>query len=84
MGKRVGAVVEESLGNKGIFFYPKDDFVATAMAILDVDKLVHAEENERNNIFELRKNPNQIKKEKGPKGEFDVMYQLEIPNISKK
>jgi hypothetical protein len=84
MGKRVGAVVEESLGNKGFFFYPKDDFVATAMAILDVDKLVHAEENERNNIFELRKNPNQIKKEKGPKGEFDVMYQLEIPNISKK
>lgn len=83
MGKRVGAVVEESLGDKGIFFYPKDDFVATAMAILDVDVLSHAEENERTNIFELRKTPNQIKIEKGPKGEFEVMYQLEIPNLKK-
>jgi hypothetical protein len=81
MGKRVGAVVEESLGDKGIFFYPKDDFVATAMAILDVDVLEHADEKERENIFELRANPNQIKKEKGPKGEFEVSYQLEIPNL---
>ena len=83
MGKRVGAVLEESLGDKGIFFYPKDDFVATAMAILDVDVLEHAEEKERENIFELRKIPNQIKKEKGPKGEFEVIYQLEIPNLKK-
>jgi hypothetical protein len=84
MGKRVGAVVEESLGDKGIFFYPKDDFVATAMAILDVDVLEHADEKERQNIFELRANPNQIKKEKGPKGEFEVIYQLEIPNLKNK
>lgn len=83
MGKRVGAVIEETLGDKGIFFYPKDDFVATAMAILDVDVLAHAEEKERENIFELREMPNQIKKEKGPKGEFEVMYQLEIPNLTK-
>lgn len=83
MGKRVGAVIEESLGDRGIFFYPKDDFVATAMAILDVDVLEHAEERERENIFQLRNSPNQIKKEKGPKGEFDVIYQLEIPNLKK-
>ncbi len=82
MGKRVGAVVEESLGDKGIFFYPKDDFVATAMAILDVDVLEHAEEKERENIFELRENPNQLKIEKGPKGEFEVLYQLEIPKLN--
>lgn len=81
MGKRVGAVIEESLGDKGIFFYPKDDFVATAMAILDVDILSHAEEKEREQILELRKNPNQLKVEKGPKGEFEVIYQLEIPNL---
>lgn len=82
MGKRVGAVVEESLGDKGIFFYPKDDFVATAMAILDSDVLEHADEKERENIFELRRNPDQLKKEKGPKGEFEVLYQLTIPNIN--
>ena len=82
MGKRVGAVIEESLGDKGIFFYPKDDFVATAMAILDVNDLVHAEEKERINILELREKPNQLKIEKGPKGESEVMYQLEIPNLN--
>lgn len=82
MGKRVGAVVEETLGDRGIFFYPKDDFVATAMAILDVDVLAHAEEKERENILELRKNPNQLKIEKGPKGEFEVQYQLEIPKLN--
>lgn len=82
MGKRVGAVVEETLGDKGIFFYPKDDFVATAMAILDVDVLAHADEKERENILELRKNPNQLKIEKGPKGEFEVQYQLEIPKLN--
>jgi hypothetical protein len=82
MGKRVGAVVEESLGDKGIFFYPKDDFVATAMAILDVDVLAHAEDKERENIFELRETPNQLKIEKGPKGEFEVLYQLEIPKLN--
>lgn len=80
MGKRVGAVVEENLGDKGIFFYPKDDFVATAMAIHDCDTLMNAEENERENILILRNNPNQIKIEKGPKGEFEVEYQLLIPN----
>jgi hypothetical protein len=80
MGKRVGAVVEERLGDKGIFFYPKDDFVATAMAIYDVDVLEHAEENERQAIFDLRLNPNQVRLEKGPKGEFEVNYNLEIPN----
>lgn len=82
MGKRVGAVVEESLGDKGIFFYPKDDFVATAMAIYDPDTVMSADEKERENIFELRAKPNQIKIEKGPKGEFEVEYQLLIPNNS--
>ena len=80
MGKRVGAVVEESLGDKGIFFYPKDDFVATAMAIYDPDTVNSADEKERENIFALRAKPNQIKIEKGPKGEFEVEYKLLIPN----
>ncbi len=81
MGKRVGAVVEDRLGDKGIFFYPKDDFVATAMAIHDCDELNHADPNERINILELREHPDQIKIEKGPKGEFEVQYKLTIPNL---
>lgn len=76
MGKRVGAVVEESLGNNGIFFYPKDDFVATAMAIYDCDTLNNADPKERENILDLRRQPVQVKIEKGPKGEFEVHYEL--------
>src|SRR3546814_16772702 len=46
MGKRVGAVVEKELGNEGMFFYPKDDLIATAMRLRNVYDLSHADRSE--------------------------------------
>ncbi|QEH43920.1 hypothetical protein FW415_01640 [Chitinophaga sp. XS-30] len=83
MGKRVGAVIDTSLGNEGIFYYPKDDFIATAMIIKDVDVLSSAEARERELMFELRKNFNQLRTETGPKGNFEVYYQLSLPGWEK-
>lgn len=83
MGKRVGAVIDTSLGNEGIFYYPKDDFIATAMIIKDVDVLSNAEARERELMFELRKNFNQLRTETGPKGNFEVYYQLSLPGWEK-
>lgn len=83
MGKRVGAVIDTSLGNEGIFYYPKDDFIATAMIIKDVDVLSNAEARERDLMFELRKNFNQLRTETGPKGNFEVYYQLSLPGWEK-
>ncbi|HMR81672.1 MAG TPA: hypothetical protein PKE30_00970 [Niabella sp.] len=78
IGKRIGGVVETSLGNMGNFFYPKDDFVATAMVINDCKTLIHAEEKERKKILELVNNPEQQVIETGPKGELMVNYLLKV------
>ncbi len=81
IGKRVGFTIDESLGDKGTFFYPKDDFIATAMVINDVYKLEHADPKERELIYDLRENLVQTKTEVGPKGSYEVSYNLEIANL---
>lgn len=78
IGKRVGFVIDESLGDKGTFFYPKDDFIATAMVINDVNTLEHADPKERELIYDLREHLVQTKIEVGPKGSYEVNYNLEI------
>lgn len=79
VGKRVGFVIDESLGNNGTFFYPKDDFLATAMVINDPYELPYADPKEKLLIADLRENPIQSKIEVGPKGSYDVNYSLKIP-----
>lgn len=83
MGKRVGAVVEESLGDKGLFYYPKDDLIATAMRLRNIYDLSTAYPTEREKIISLRNNPHQFIMEKGPRGTFEVEYNLKIPNLEK-
>lgn len=85
MGRRVGAIVEEGLGDKGTFFYPQDDLIATAMVIHDLDTLINAQNAERDLIFDFRENPVQTKFERGPKGEFEIHYNLIVsPLLSEK
>lgn len=81
MGKRVGAVVENTLGNEGLFYYPKDDLIATAMRLRDIYDLNHADQTEQEKILSLRENPHQLIMERGPKGTFEVEYNLKIPNL---
>lgn len=83
MGKRVGAVVEASLGNGGLFYYPKDDLIATAMRLRDIYDLQHADEAEQEKIRSLRANNHQVLFERGPRGTFEVEYHLEIANAEK-
>jgi hypothetical protein len=79
IGKRIGGLIETSLGDKGNFFYPKDDFVATAMVINDSKTLINADEKERKKIFELYEHPVQHRiTETGPKGELLVDYLLKV------
>ncbi|MCW3461851.1 hypothetical protein [Chitinophaga nivalis] len=82
VGKRVGFVIDESLGNKGTFFYPKDDFLATAMVINDCYNLDHADPKEKLLIADLRENLVQTKVEVGPKGTYEVNYNLKIPTLT--
>jgi len=81
MGKRVGCVVETSLGNNGLFYYPKDDLVATAMRLRAPADLSNADDSEREKILSLRENMHQTIEERGPKGIYQLEYNLNIPKL---
>jgi len=74
-------VIETSLGNNGLFYYPKDDLVATAMRLRNPFDLSNADDAEREKILSLRDNPHQLFEERGPKGMYQLEYNLDIPNL---
>lgn len=78
MGQRVGAVIEKTLGDNGLFRYPKDDLIATTMRLRNIYDLQYADPVEREKILSLRNNPHQLQLEKGPKGIFEVEYNLKL------
>ncbi len=79
---RVGFELATFLGNNGTFYYPKEDLIATAVSINDLQNLPTAEPAERDIIFNLRNNLVQDKLEPGPKDRvLGVNYRLAIPNL---
>ena len=78
---KTGFLVEESLGVKGEFIYPKEDLVATSLIIPDVNELYHAEPVERDKMFVLRENRQQTILESTKRGDVYVEYNLQIPQI---
>ena len=81
MGIRLGCSIEKSLGNDGLFYYPKEDLVATVMRLENIHDLSLATEMERGKMLSLRANPHQFNDEIGPKGTYNVEYNLKIPNL---
>jgi hypothetical protein len=82
MATRLGYVVEKSLGNDGLFYYPKEDLVATAMRFANTNDLSLATDTERARMLSLRETPNQVYDEVGPKGTYNLEYNIKIPNLS--
>ena len=62
----------------GFTTYPKLDLIATAVIISNLRTLENAEPDIRDMVFDLIENPVQIKKESGPRGDIEVMYDLKI------
>jgi hypothetical protein len=56
----------ESIGNKGTFYYPKLDLIATALYTEDAINLPECHPREREKIFFLRKNLQHVAEEKSP------------------
>lgn len=75
-----GFEIETKIGNKGTFFYPKLDLVATLAISKDVKGLPLALKEERDFIFNLRKNLQCERLEMTPKGEVKITYDLKISN----
>ena len=73
-----GFVIEEGLGKKGTFYYPKEGLIATAAIMNDIENLSDAKEIDRALIMSLRAAPKQSRIEDGPKGELPIKYSLEL------
>ena len=84
MVKKVGFVVEDSLGNKGEFIYPNENYIARVLQKVDTVTLEKAEEYDKSRMVSLRQNPQQNFSETGPKGIIEINYQLLVPSNEKK
>ena len=78
---KVGFEVLTDLGNKGTFYYPKQDLTATGLIIKDIVNLPRAEKLELDWINKLRNNFIGNIVEKGPKGELEIFYETRLSVI---
>lgn len=77
-----GFVIEMGLGNRGTFFYPKIDLIATSIVIRDPDKLVTADPYHRDEILSLRQDPQQKRTENTQRGPLTINFDLKLKNIN--
>lgn len=84
MFQQVGFVVNHSLGMNGLFAYPKDEFQARVLGILNSSTLETAAEYDKNRMQFLRENPVSTYTELGPKGEMEVDYNLVMAEYNEK
>jgi len=76
MFQRVGFVVDNSLGFNGLFPYPKDEFTARVLGILNSSTLDTADPYDKARIQTIRSNPVQTVLEQGTREQIEIDYQL--------
>jgi len=78
--KWIGSRIFTEIGNRGTFYYPKLDLLATAVFLDDVSTLTNAHPREREKMLYLRKNLQCCIREKSPfkNVHVDVHYDLKI------
>jgi hypothetical protein len=79
MFRNAGFVVNKSVGNNGEFFYPKEDYIAWVLGILNAHTLETASPYDKERMMSLRNNPVQQTTETSQKGMLEVSYNLIIP-----
>lgn len=81
MAQSVGYEIEEGIGNKGTFYYPKLDLLATVLILRDLKDLHTADDQNRTAIMELRDNLQGVRIEELRKKKIEIHYDIEIPNM---
>jgi hypothetical protein len=81
MFRKVGFVVDDSLGNQGEFVYPNENYIARVLGILNAKDLATADEYDRKKMLDLRYNPVQTCVENGANDnvleiEYDLIYKM--------
>lgn len=80
MFTRVGFVIDKSLGDHGGFPYPNPTYITRVLGILDASSLATAYPADKEHMLIMRNNLVQSRIESGPKGEFNVEYDLKVRN----
>jgi hypothetical protein len=77
----IGGHLMVNIGNKGTFYYPKIDLIATALYSDDLINLSAAHPREKEKIFYLRAHPEHVAREKSPfKNHYvSIRYKLKLP-----
>lgn len=82
--KQFGGTEYSKIGNKGTFYYPKIDLLATTMYIEDLSSFKQTRADKQGRLMSLLKNPKQIRVEKVPKNDtiINIHYNLIVNNVS--
>ncbi|MES2809030.1 MAG: hypothetical protein V4619_10420 [Bacteroidota bacterium] len=78
-----GMVLIDNIGNKGTFYYPKLDLIATAMVLNDLSTLSLATEDDRNAVMAMRSHPDTLKIDELKQRQITIHFNLTIPNMDK-
>ncbi len=78
MFRKVGFVVDDTLGDGGEFVYPNENYIARVLGILNAKNMSTAEAIDRDRILSLRGNPEQTETEDGGKGPVEIIYSLKM------
>ena len=78
MFQRVGFVVDHNLGLNGLFPYPKDEYTARVLGILNSSTLDTADPYDKERIEFIRRHPDATASEQGTKSILEIEYQLLI------
>lgn len=78
--RKVGFVVNNSLGDGGKFMYPNENYITQVLGILNASNLDTAESVDRERMLSLMTNPQQIFVEEGSKESIEITYDLILPN----
>ena len=76
MFKKVGFLVDGSLGTNGSFPYPNKDYVARVLGIMNAESLENAEEYDKERMKSLRNTPIQRFIENEGKEQIEIQYNL--------
>ncbi|MEZ4721669.1 MAG: hypothetical protein R2813_07335 [Flavobacteriales bacterium] len=83
ISKRFGYEIRKDIGNKGTFYYPKQDLLATMVFLEDALNLSGTPEDEKAKILELRDNPDLQIIEVNRGKEANITYDLDLEKVDK-
>jgi hypothetical protein len=76
-----GYQLRDDIGNKGTFYYPKEDLLATMVFLPNAVSLETTPEKEKAKILELREKPNLLIVEESRGKTVEIQYQLHLPRV---